>query len=373
MTLPRIRATLAGLAVIALTSGGLSACTASVGYAVIVNGTVISQSAINQDLADIAANAEYVKQVTTEGGPPVFGTAPGTYNKAFVASVLQQLVQAQLIHAVVVAAKAAPTAEQVASAKTAINQDLESQAYPNGTLSDFPTRYQNLLINQQAETDSFINVETRSVSQAALKQYYQGHLLAYTSEWCVRFIAIGDTSGGQPNLPASLADAQRIKGLLDAGGDFTALAQEYSTEYQGSNATGQPPGGMLTGSQPDGCLSMSDLSQIGEQALSNAVVSLPVNTVSDPVAISGGYALIEVTKRVIEPLDSTVTMDIKIAMAGQKYLQLAMKAKMKVNPEFGSFNPKLNSQGQITGVLPPVVPTLGTTTTTTTAPASSGG
>jgi parvulin-like peptidyl-prolyl isomerase len=362
--------TLVGLAVAAMLSVGLASCTSTVGYGVIVNGAVISATSINQDLSDIGANKQYVQQVNTEGAPAVVGTTPGSYNKAFVATVVQQLVQSQIIHQVVADAKVVPTAAQTATAKTEIAQELISQADPNGTLTDFPVRYQKLLIAQQADTDAFVNVETSTMSPADFMSYYQSHLVAYANEWCVRYIVIADmTSGGQPDLASSLADANRIKGLIDAGGDFAALAKEFSADNQGADGGSAGQGGKLTGSAPDGCYNSTDLSGIQNTPFVDAVESLPANVVSSPVSLQGGYALVEVTSRVIEPLDSTVTMDIRETLAGKKYIQLATTAKVKVNPEFGSFDNKTAANGQVIGVIPPVVPDLGATTT---VPASAG-
>lgn len=359
------RAALAVLAAVVLLSVGLSSCSSTVGYAAIVNGTVISQSTVNHLLAEIASNKNYLKQDVEQGDPPVMGTTAGSYNPAYVSSVLlQELIQQALIHHVVAAAKALPTASQISSTKSEVSPEFVSQDYPSGTFGGFPSSYQQLLESQQADIDAFVKVETRSLSAAAMTEYYKAHLTAYANEWCVRYIAIADkASSGQTDNKASLADAQRIKGLIDAGGNFAALANEYSEANQGSNN-----GGVLTGSAPDGCLTTNDLNNLGNMPFVDAVLSLPTNVVSSPVSLPTGYALVEVTSRVIEALDGTVTMDIRERLAGQQYNRLIAAAKVKVNPEFGSFSNKLGSSGEIIGMVPPAVPSLGTTTT---APASS--
>jgi hypothetical protein len=93
------------------------------------------------------------------------------------------------------------------------------------------------------------------------------------------------------------------------------------------------------------------------------MVTLPLNQVSSPIEAQNGVNILEVTSRNIEPLDSTVMTDIQERLAGQDLNTLMAKAKVTVNPEFGSFNRALNSNGVVTGVVPPVVPSAITTTT----------
>lgn len=317
-----------------------------------VNGVAISRNTIDQELADISVNKQFVQEVDQQGAPgPVAGTKPGTYNAAFVAALLDQQVRYAVISQVLAGKKALPTAADVASAKNEV-----SQSFPSGVFAAFPARYQAILEEQQAEAGSFVATETANLTTAALNQYYQAHLNDYATEACVRHILIADlNASGQIDYQASLAGAQKVKALLDAGGDFTVLAKQYSQDNTGTDGGTAAHGGTLTGSAPDGCLTGSDLQTLDSSlpAFAQAVVTLPVNVVSAPVQTDLGYHLIEVTSRVIEPLDSSVTADIHQSLAGDQLNTLLAKAKVKINAEYGSYDSKPDSTGQVTGVVPP--------------------
>jgi hypothetical protein len=353
----------AGAAVITLVAGGLAGCTSTLGYAAVVNGSVISQKTVNQELADVAANTKYVTAVAQQGPPgPVTGTSSGTYNKPFVAYILDQEIRIEIIRQRLAASQALPSPTEVTAAKTEV-----TNADTSGFLAGFPARYQNLQFIRQADVDAFVATVTADLTPDAVNQYYQAHQSDYSTEACVRHILIADKdSSGQLDYAASLADAKKIKSLLDAGGDFAALAKQYSQDNQGTTGGTAAQGGVVAGTAADGCNTTSDLQLLAPE-FAQAVVTLPVNQVSAPVKTQFGYHLIEVTKRVVAPLDSTLTADIHQRVAGDRLNQLVAAARVKVNPEFGSFDSKTNTNGQIPGVLPPLVPNVSGTTVASTA------
>jgi hypothetical protein len=350
----------------ALLVGSLASCTSKVGYAALVNGSVISQNRVNDELADISANGDYVKLIDTQGGSgPVAGSGAGTYNKTFVAALLDQQVRFEIIRQKLVANKAVPGADKVNAAKSVV-----SSAFPSGVFAKFPVRYQTVLATQQAQADAFVSSVTSNLTPDALNAYYQAHLSDYATEACVRHILIADKdASGQLDYNASLADARKVKAQLDAGGDFAAAAKQYSQDNQGTTGGSAAQGGVLQGSATDGCLTSADLQQLVTE-FAQAVVKLPVNQISDPVKTQFGYHLIEVTSRAIGPLDASVTSDIRQRVAGQELNTLVAKASVKVNPEFGSFDKKASASGQILGVVPPVAPKL---TQSSTAAGTAGG
>jgi parvulin-like peptidyl-prolyl isomerase len=354
--------TLTVAALVALAATVVSGCTSSLGYAAIVNGAVISANSINQQLHDIVANKDYVTLIKAQGGTVNGSGGAGSYSQSFVAIVLGEAVNVEIIQQRLAAAHALPSAGQLTTAQGEVQQEFESQQYPQGIFQYFPARYQKLLVHDQAAFDAYTNVATTGTSQAALTQYYQSHLSDYTTEACVSVIVIADKNPqGQPDSAASLSDAAMIKAQLDGGASFAQLAAKDSQDQSASN------GGQLSGSASDGCLTSQDLGQL-PSALQAAVVSLPLNQASDPVPISTGYVLVEVTKRTVEPLDSSVTQNIKEQMAESHLNQLVKQAHVKVNPEFGSFNPRLDQNGQVIGVVAPAVPSVGTTTTIPSGP-----
>ena len=352
-----------------LTAASLVGCNSTLGYAAQVNDSSISQATINQDLADISANSKYVDLINQPGGAgPVAGSAPGTYNKAFVAVLLDQQVRFELIRQHLGAAKAGPGQAQVDTARETVTNQ-----FPAGVFAAFPPRYQNLLAVQQAEADAFVITVGKSVTPDALNQYYQAHLNNWLSETCVSHILIANQDAtGTIDYPSSLAEANKLKAQIDSGASFAEVAKASSKDNQGSSGGSAAQGGMLTGSAADGCLSAQDLQQL-IAPFADAVSALAVNMTSAPVKTQFGYHLILVTKRVVEPLDATVTGDIQQRLAGDQLNQLVTKARIKVNPEFGTFNNKVNSSGRIPGVTPPLVPNLSPTTTIPPAGQTSSG
>jgi hypothetical protein len=360
------------LAVVVVLAGlvatALSGCTSTLGYAARVNGSVISQKTINQELADISGNSKYVDLIDQPGNSgPVVGSSPGTYSKSFVAIVLDQEIQFEVIRQRLAASNALPTPAQVASARSAVSQGQ----FPTGVYEGFSPRYQDLLAYRQAEVDRFVGVVTTDLVGDALTQYYQSHQADYATEACVSHILIADKdAAGQIDFAATLADALKVKALLNGGGDFAALAKQYSQDNQGTTGGSAAQGGVLTGTATDGCLSTQDLQQL-VTPFAQSVVSLPVNQVSDPVMTTFGYHLIKVTSRVIEPLDDTVTANIHRREAGQRLNKLVADAHVKLNPEFGSYDGKATATGEVKGVIPPLVPSLAPESTTSTIPPDS--
>jgi len=334
---------------------------ATVTYAAVVNGVEIRQSQLHQELTDIESNAKYVQLIDEPGGSgPVAGDKPGTFNLVFEDTVLNQEVRSEVIRQALVTRHALPTAAQVAAADSQV-----SQTFPSGIFAAFPARYRQTLAMLQANSNAFVTVETAAVTATEASQYYQEHSSDYATEACVRQILIADKDAtGQVDAAASLADANKIKSMLDAGGNFAALAMQYSQDNGTGGSAAQ--GGMLSGSAPDGCLTTADLQQLAttEPSVASAVISLPVNQVSNPVQTDVGYDLVELTKRVIEPLDSSVTANIHQRLAGVALDQLLANGAIKINPSFGTFDRSSDASGDVIGVVPPA----GTASSSTTTP-----
>ncbi|MCD1261887.1 peptidylprolyl isomerase [Paenibacillus athensensis] len=99
----------------------------------------------------------------------------------------------------------------------------------------------------------------------------------------------------------ALARAKEVKGKLDAGGDFAALAKEYSDD----------PGSKDNG----GTYKDADPNQWVPE-FKQAALTLPLNTVSDPVESSFGYHVMKVEARTSKKLDE-VKDQIKSGLAQQ--------------------------------------------------------
>ncbi|MDP9074344.1 MAG: peptidylprolyl isomerase [Actinomycetota bacterium] len=359
------------LSTLALLAVGLSGCGNALNYAAVVNGVTISRATIDHDLSDISHNGPYVKLFDQAGGPgPVAGAAKGTYNKSFVAVLLNEQIKNELIRQRLVQAKALPiTKAQLDVAKP----EAAGQFTAPVKFSDFPQRYQDLLALQSAYADAFIAALGKTTTDAAVQQFYDQNTNLYATEACVRHILIADQVNGQLDYPTSLDHANRLKAQLDAGADYATLAKSDSKDNQGTGGGTAANGGKLPGSAADGCFTTADLAQLITE-FATAVATLPVNQVSAPVKTQFGYHLILVTSRTIEPLDATVRSNIIVRMARDQLVAMQKSAKVKVNPEFGTYNPSaVSSNGQVLGVTPPAAPNLSAGTPTTLAASAGAG
>jgi foldase protein PrsA len=112
-----------------------------------------------------------------------------------------------------------------------------------------------------------------------LKDYFEMHKENYTKA-TVRHILF--LSGSTRSDEEALKMAEDVKKKLNNGGDFTELAKQYSED---------------TGSKDNG--GKYEDYYVGDwvEPFKKAVLTLPLNKVSDPVKTSYGYHLIEVLKR----------------------------------------------------------------------------
>ncbi|HEX9547942.1 MAG TPA: peptidylprolyl isomerase [Acidimicrobiales bacterium] len=333
----------------------LASCGVVRAYAVKVNGIVISRSSLDAELADIAHNTTYRQiidqQHDQQGGPgPVEGTAKGTYTQSFTSYVLTQRVEYQLVHDELVRRRHLPSPSDVDRARPTVIRRF-TQSTPGDVFQAFPAAYQRTLIERQAEVTALV----MTFSDADVHSYYTSHSGDFATELCVRHILItGKDAKGNIDFAASKARALQIKGQLDAGADFAALAKSVSADTQSA-----VNGGKLPGNAPDGCLGSQDASQL-VQPFAQAIATLPVNQVSDPVQTQFGYHLIEVTDRKLSDFNSRVAQSARQSMLLTLLQQRLAGASIKVNPEFGSFDKSRAA------IVPPAAPaTSGSTTAST--------
>ncbi|UJF33118.1 peptidylprolyl isomerase [Paenibacillus hexagrammi] len=108
----------------------------------------------------------------------------------------------------------------------------------------------------------------------------------------------------------ALARAKEVKDKLDKGGDFAALAKEYSDD----------PGSKDNG----GTYKDADVNQWVPQ-FKEAAITLPLNKISDPVESDFGYHIMKVESRSTKPLDDTLKTQIKSQLAEKTLSDYAEK------------------------------------------------
>ncbi|WP_164716630.1 peptidylprolyl isomerase [Paenibacillus whitsoniae] len=99
---------------------------------------------------------------------------------------------------------------------------------------------------------------------------------------------------------AALARAKEVKAKLDAGGDFAALAKQYSDD----------PGSKDAG----GTYKDAEISQWVPE-FGQAASTLPLNKISDPVETTFGYHIMKVESRSTKQLDDALKTEIKSQLA----------------------------------------------------------
>jgi parvulin-like peptidyl-prolyl isomerase len=346
-----------------LLAGVLSGCGSVSPNAATINGSAVTRSALNGELSDISASPRYIAALQSQGGQ-VAGSGPGTYTQGFVASILNARLIYLLIHDDLVRRKALPDGADISAAAQAAPQQQQYNDQSGSFFSQFPASYRNTLTKRLADVQK---LEGLVGTDSADQQYYDTHTAEFATEVCVRHILLAAKDlDGSVDFAVSKTEADQEKAKLDGGADFATLAKADSQDNAAGGSAAN--GGALQGSAPDKCLSAQDVSNL-VTPFQQAVVELPLNQVSDPVQTQFGYHLIEVTSRVVAPLDQA-----KADVTGQVfngYLQKELAASsMKVDPQYGSVQKPNADNGNVPTIIPPTGPVFAGSTTTTVAPAA---
>ncbi len=302
-----------------------TACSSVSPYAAKVDGQRISEDTLVGELRSIAANEDYLKLV--EERQPVRGTGQGTFDSAFTALALTRQIYYTLIETELTRRKLTVGDTDLAAAKTLVIQQLSGEEVFN----KFPQDYQDDLVRRQAELDLLtLSVNELGSPEQAARTYYDNNPNEFSTA-CVSHILVTEE-----------AKANELRGRLAAGEDFATLARSDSID-DGSKATG----GDL------GCDITPETNFVPEFQL--AVFTQPVGEVGAPVKTEFGYHLIKVTKRDVAPYEqASAAARQKVTDAGQEKVlallqETVQKARIEINPKYGSFR----KTGGSPGVVPP--------------------
>jgi parvulin-like peptidyl-prolyl isomerase len=322
-----------------------TACGSVSPYAARVDDTSISEDSLTRELRSIAANGPYLKLV--EARQQVKGAGAGTFDAAFTALALTRQIYYQLISAELVARKITVDAGDLATAREAVIEQIEGE----DVFLEFPKSYQDELVLRQAQLDRLtlsLNGVDSSAEEAA-RAYYDANKDDFASA-CVSHI-----------LVASREKAEEVRGRLAGGEDFGAVARAESSDSQSAQR-----GGEL------GCDINQSTGFVPEFLL--AVFNQPVGEVGAPVQSQFGFHVIKVTARQTPPYEQVRTQARELmATSGQENLltwlqQTIAKAKIEINPKYGTFN----KEGASPGVEPPARPADSTTSSTPGLPVAPG-
>lgn len=319
----------------ALVSAALlaSACGTVSPYAARVDGERISQKDLEREMRAVASNAQYVRLVLRD--PPVKGAGEATFDATFTALTLTIQIYFELVERELSRRKLTVTRADLDAARPAVIRRVQGEEI----FRDFPRSYQEKLVRQSAQlnvlTLALAGVESldeaaRAVYDANRDRFAKArvsHILVATREQ---------------------ADAARAR--IAAGQDFAAVAKEVSTDASSRERNG------------DLGVEVTRNSSLAAPFL-EAVFSIPVNDVSQPVQTSFGFHLIKVTSREVPPFEQ-VADDARqqVLLAHEEkfsnwLVDALRKAKIEVNPKYGTFDPTGNNPG----VVPPRAPSASTT------------
>ena len=321
-----------------------SSCTSVRPYAAIVNGHTIGQSELNGELDAILHNKAYVQ--TLQQQVSVLGKAKDTFTSDFVARVLSRRIFLEFVHREVLRRHLTlDLASALTQAQGAFNDPREFTA--------FPRFYRDTVVRRAAEVTALsLALSSTKVDDAAIRAFYDANRDQF-QQTCVRHIL----------LPAK-DQADQARARIVSGQDFAAVARASSTD-QGSASRG----GDL------GCLTSDQIGSFVPE-FGQAVTSLAVNELSQPVQTQFGFHIIQVTARNPQPVDQAAPA-IRAQLEQQSqaslndFLDKAVPAsRVTVNPRYGRFQ----KEGLQPGVVPPNAPSVPTSSgKARTGPGSLGG
>ena len=268
-------ALLAALAVAVSACGGDSGVPE--GAVAVVDGTEVSRAELDELVERARKNTEAQKQEFPKVGTPEYQNI----QKQYVAFLVQRVAFEK-------------EAEDLGVEVTDKEIDKEIKAFVDSRFEGKQKEFEQALKEQGFTQEGFrdtvrISVLERKlfdaltkdvvVPDAEIAQYYQQNSSQYSTAESrdVRHILISEKNGSKVDYAASKAEADRIRAELVNGGDFAALAKEYS-EDPGS----KDQGGKLTVTRGQTVPEFDKTSFEIEQG-----------TVSQPIKTSFGYHLIE--------------------------------------------------------------------------------
>jgi hypothetical protein len=276
-------------------------------YAARVNSQVIKQTALNDELRQWATNPQYVSSFNSSNsstGVTVAGEAPGSYSTAWVAGILSGMIEANIVRQHLAGEVPNAPVEAASASVSAISQVGWDRFRP---------AFRQTLISRLADEST---VTPPSVPVATLRSVYDHYLQYFFLQICT--------------AESSAFNAAEAKTLAASG-------------------------------VPNGVKTCYDQSQFASQtsAFQDAVLGLAVGKTAQ-VPTSYGYLVVKVVSRTNQPFTADAQRVLSTAILAAQGSpnttvdSLVGKAKVQVNPAYGSWN-----SSQVIPVVPPSVPSTG--------------
>ena len=310
----------------------LSGCGANAGPAAAkVGTTTISRDSFDDELATISSNTAWMKLVTQSLGSSLKAPAGGVSTKlssAWLNTLLQQAIVDQIFthrHLTVSAAN------RTAAKDAAIGLFGDAK-----TFAKLPASYRDIVLRRQQRYAAVAEIAPPlpTPTDAELQTYFQ----QIGSQVCPTAEAVGHIQ------LATKEQADAVEALLAQGGDFTALAAQYSTDKPSA-----PSGGIIA------CKQTQHFTEIFS-SLQDTANALALGAISQPVQTDNGWSIVKMVPWDFESGKTVVAAIYKSQLASPvKQLVLAglVKAKVWIDPRYG----KVVKRGGTVDVQRPTAPT----------------
>jgi parvulin-like peptidyl-prolyl isomerase len=289
------------------------------------NGVTITTQDLKDELNAISANHDYLTSLDNtykQQGQAVVGSAPGTFDAGFVTQLLLRQLQFGVMHNEVQRRNLTATDECKQAAQNDLLLALGQNDLQQGqaTLAGFSDDYRNQL--ESGFLDEFMLqadlANQPCGSDSVSRAYFDAHQKDFTQN-CVSLIAVNDE-----NLANSIVAQTR------AGGDFAALAKQYSSDTQTATMGGDA-----------GCHYPDEF----PSTLAPTVEGTQIGGVTDPISDNvGGFVIFKVDDRKPAAYADVATEAQQLAARDQSvelgsWLQKALAdGKVTVDPRLGTFD-----------------------------------
>jgi len=271
-------------------------------YAASVDGHDISVAYLYNQLKQWSANRSWVTSFDSANssanggsGTTVAGSGgPSTYSSTFTADILDTIVEFDIVHDYLLAHGRLPSPDELVAAR-AVNEYLRAQYW-----AQFSPSLRQFLVEQLADEAVLV---PRSTDQATIRSAY-----TQIKPYLFSQICLDEASTTTQAAALALSFSARVNGVTVCL-DQAALEEEPADFRQ-------------------------------------AVLKLSPGQVSQPIRVSYGYQVVQLVSRKAPGLSAGVEQVLSAATATSEppaLSRILAKAKVKVNPEYGTW-----SNGQIT-------------------------
>lgn len=197
----------------------------------------------------------------------------------------------QLIAQEILSSRAGVGDEQKEKAKESYEQLKASFSQALGSDEEFNKRMKEAQVTEEQVIEYFAQLGAvekyfrDKLTEEATQAEYELNKINYTKA-TVSHILIGIESRSKEE---ALKLANEVKQKLDAGGDFAALAKEFSEDPGSKDQGGTYADADVSGWVPE---------------FKDAALTLPINEVSEPVETQFGYHVMKVSERTVPDLDA---------------------------------------------------------------------